>query len=40
MLGDDLISFFVGFLLDFDYGFNWTRTQLLKVAGWEVTEEF
>lgn len=37
MLSDDLMSFFVGFLLDFDYGFNWK--ELLKRAGWEVTEE-
>ena len=36
MLSDDLLSFFVGFLLDFDYGFNWMA--LLKQAGWEVTE--
>ncbi|EPS95918.1 hypothetical protein FOMPIDRAFT_1100799, partial [Fomitopsis schrenkii] len=37
MLSDDLMSFFVGFLLDFYYGFNWK--ELLKRAGWEVTEE-
>ncbi|EPS95934.1 hypothetical protein FOMPIDRAFT_1103409, partial [Fomitopsis schrenkii] len=36
MLSDDLMSFFIGFLLDFDYGFNWK--DLLKKAGWEVSE--
>ncbi|EPS93540.1 hypothetical protein FOMPIDRAFT_93727 [Fomitopsis schrenkii] len=36
MLSDDLMSFFIGFLLDFDYGFNWK--DLLRRAGWEVSE--
>ena len=36
MLSDDMMSFFVGFLLDFDYGFNWQ--EVLKKAGWEVSE--
>ncbi|EPS97657.1 hypothetical protein FOMPIDRAFT_1149766 [Fomitopsis schrenkii] len=36
MLGDDFMSFFVGFLLDLDYGFNWK--ELLRKAGWEVSE--
>ena len=37
MLGDDMMAFFVGFLLDFDYGFNWR--EVLQKAGWEVSEE-
>ncbi|EPS96112.1 hypothetical protein FOMPIDRAFT_1053569 [Fomitopsis schrenkii] len=34
MLGDDMMAFFVGFLLD--YGFNWQ--EVLKSAEWEVSE--
>ena len=37
MLSDDMMSSFVGFLLDFDHGFNWM--EVLKRADWEVTEE-
>ena len=37
MLGDDMMAFFVGFLLDFDFGFNWR--EVLQKAGWEVSEE-
>ncbi|KAI0733662.1 hypothetical protein C8Q72DRAFT_933312 [Fomitopsis betulina] len=37
MLSDDPMSPFVGFLLDFDYSFNWM--EMLKRAGWAVTEE-
>ena len=36
MLSDDLMTFFVGFLLDFDYGFNWK--EVLRKAGWDVRE--
>ena len=37
MLSDDMMAFFIGFLLDFDYGFNWK--EVLQKAGWEVSEE-
>ena len=36
MLSDDMMSFFFGFLLDLDYGFNWK--EVLQRAGWEVSE--
>ena len=36
MLSDDMMAFFIGFLLDFDYGFNWK--EVLQKAGWEVSE--
>ncbi|KAI0730061.1 hypothetical protein C8Q72DRAFT_776846 [Fomitopsis betulina] len=36
MLSDDMMSFFFGFLLDLDYGFNWK--EVLERAGWEVSE--
>ena len=36
MLSDDLMAFFIGFLLDLDYGFNWK--DMLRKAGWEVSE--
>ena len=36
MLSDDIMSFFMGFLLDFDYGFDWK--EVLKRAGWVVNE--
>ncbi|KAI0729236.1 hypothetical protein C8Q72DRAFT_944115 [Fomitopsis betulina] len=35
-LSDDIMSFFFGFLLDLDYGFNWK--EVLARAGWEVSE--
>ena len=36
MLSDDIMSFFMGFLLDFDYGFDWK--EVLKRAGRVVNE--
>ena len=36
MLSDDMMAFFIGVLLDLDYGFNWK--DLLQKAGWEVSE--